>query len=161
LLAYQQEGAAERWAARYRANINLDFYQMRASSKNATIKTPPVADTSAFYAKKLKWDQKLQDAPIKALAAYQQLLQKDPANTQLQLRIGMLALKLNQRELAREYLYLVYQEEITNLQPDAAWFLALLSIQEGHKKRAKAFLDESIKKGSNYLLQAQQLQPLL
>jgi hypothetical protein len=82
--------------------------------------------------------------------AYESLLKKDPGNNSLQLRLGMIYLKLKQYDAAKEHFYFVYENKDSGLQPDSAWFLALISLIESDKTAAKNFLQESVTKKCSY-----------
>ncbi|BDS13347.1 tetratricopeptide repeat protein [Aureispira anguillae] len=92
-----------------------------------------------------------------ALAHYQNLLQEDPNNMELLLRIGLIYLQEKEYSLAQENLDLVYGFKESVFALDAAWFLALLNAEYGNWNRTKQLLKEVIDERGNYHLSAQDL----
>lgn len=163
LFLYQQQGAAKRLASKYKTNINLNYYQMRALvHQPQQIKAANLAEYKANINTSISnWDQNFQKTPQRTLAGYLQLLEYDPGNVRIHLRIGMLALKLDQYELAKTHLYFVYKHKEAGIQPDAAWFMGLLALEEGNLLDAKQKLQESIDMKSNYSRHATKLIALI
>ncbi len=98
-----------------------------------------------------------QDQKLKSLAYYQSLLEEDPNNNELLLRIGIVYLQEQQYSLAEEYFELVYADKETRISSDGAWFLGLLQTKYNNKKNAIKLFEEVIKNNGNYSLLAQKL----
>jgi tetratricopeptide (TPR) repeat protein len=94
---------------------------------------------------------------IKALANYQMLLEKDPNNTEIQLRIGIIYLQQDEYQLAQEYLQAVYANKDAAFALDGAWFLGLLQSRFDNKKNAEKLFEEVVEGRGNYYKLAEQL----
>jgi hypothetical protein len=146
-------------AARHISEINLDYYTRRgmvqkkqfSPEKSDTIQKldlgPSIQKADAIFEK----DEKM------AAANYEQLLKSDPGNVSIHLRLGMLYLKLNQLDASKEHLYFVHENKDSGLQPDSAWFLALLNIKEQNTEKAKMLLEECVVKKCSYKIEAEAL----
>jgi tetratricopeptide (TPR) repeat protein len=103
-------------------------------------------------------DQELSEGnTLLALAKYDQLLQQDPSNMELLLRIGIIYLQKKEYSLAQETLSEVYGLKASIFSLDAAWFLALLNAEYEQWGKAKALLKEVVEGRGNYHLQAKDL----
>jgi hypothetical protein len=159
LMAYQFQNRSLDMAARYISAINLDQFQFRGAMQNPNLKK---IDSSVDLLMKTQLalqaiNPLFEQKPLEALARYQQLLETDPAHLGLRIRLGMLQLKQGQRAAAKENLYFVYEQKDAGLQPDAAWFLALLAIVEQDNELAKQLLKESIDSECTYKEEATEL----
>lgn len=97
---------------------------------------------------------------LPAIALGQTLLQLDPDNQAVLLRLGMIYLQQQQYEEAQIHLKAVYQGEEPASQPLAAWYLALLYAQYGDTERCKSFLQE-VATGAYHAHQATRLLNLI
>jgi tetratricopeptide (TPR) repeat protein len=103
-------------------------------------------------------DQELSEGnALLALAKYDQLLEKDPSNMELLLRMGIIYLQKNEYSLAQENLSEVYGFKASVFSLDAAWFLALLNVKYEQWDKAKQLLKEVVEGRGNYHLQAKDL----
>jgi tetratricopeptide (TPR) repeat protein len=92
-----------------------------------------------------------------ALAKYDQLLEQDPGNLELLLRMGIIYLQENEYSLAQEKLSEVHGLKASIFSLDAAWFLALLNAKYEEWDRTKGLLKEVVEGRGNYHLQAKDL----
>lgn len=102
-----------------------------------------------------------QNKPLEALAHYQTLLEQDPSNPELELRIGVIYLQQNEYELAQEYLEAVYANKDAAFALDGAWFLGLLESKFDNKKNAEKLFEEVVEGRGNYYKMAQSLMKLM
>lgn len=103
-------------------------------------------------------DQELSEGnALLALAKYDQLLEKDPSNMELLLRMGIIYLQKDEYSLAQEKLSEVYGFKASIFSLDAAWFLALLNVKYEQWDKAKQLLKEVVEGRGNYHLQAKDL----
>jgi tetratricopeptide (TPR) repeat protein len=103
-------------------------------------------------------DQELSEGnSLLALAKYDELLQQDPSNMELLLRIGIIYLQKKEYRLAQETLSEVYGLKASVFSLDAAWFLALLNAEYEQWEKTKALLKEVVEGRGNYHLQAKGL----
>lgn len=79
---------------------------------------------------------------LPAIALGETLLQLDPDNHAVLLRLGIIYLQQQQYEEAQIYLKTIYQAEEPVSRPLAAWYLALLYAQYGDIERCKILLQE-------------------
>lgn len=154
LMAYKMNNRILDSAALHIANINLENFQYRGMMQAPKTHADAALEMQAAIQ---TVDALFETKPLEALARYQQLLEQDAGHLGLRLRLGMLQLKLHQRAVAKENLHFVYAHKEAGLQPDAAWFLALLAIEEQMPDKANQFLQESIDSGCSYLEEAKQL----
>jgi predicted negative regulator of RcsB-dependent stress response len=168
LFAYQQSNKAQNAAAKAISDINLEYYTRRGTvqkkplapiTKQEELKTQDDTKERPSTAVDLAPGMQAADALFEknskeAAARYEQLLQQDPGYIALQLRLGMIYLKLKQYDAAKEHLYFVYEHKESGLQPDAAWFLALLHLSEQNKEKAVVLLKECVEKKCNYKKEA-------
>lgn len=96
-----------------------------------------------------------------ALANYHNLLEQDPSNMELLLRIGIIYLQEKEYSLAQENLTGVYGFKESVFALDGAWFLALLNAEYGNWNKTKSLLNEIIEERGNYHLQAAELLKVL
>lgn len=94
---------------------------------------------------------------LTALALYNQLLEQDPNNTEVLLRIGIIYLQEKEYSLAQENLLTVYEDKESAFALDAAWFLALMHLTYNNKDQAQKLLNEVVDGRGNYHLQATNL----
>lgn len=151
IFAYQEQNAPLQLANQAIASIDLKNFKQRAV----------VRKTESLEDRLHKADALFEQDALKAAGIYQDLLKTDPGRLDLRIRLGMLYLKNRQHEAAREHLHIIYEHKSASLQPDAAWFLALLAIVEGKETYAKKLLAESLEAGSQYQGNAQKLHQLL
>lgn len=103
-------------------------------------------------------DQELSEGnELLALAKYNQLLEQDPSNMELLLRMGIIYLQKNEYSLAQENLSEVYGFKASIFSLDAAWFLALLNANYEQWEKTKQLLNEVVEGRGNYHLQAKDL----
>ena len=103
-------------------------------------------------------DQKLSEGnTLLALAKYDELLQQDPSNMELLLRMGIIYLQKNEYSLAQENLSEVYGFKASIFSLDAAWFLALLNAEYEQWDKVKELLKEVVEGRGNYHKQAKDL----
>lgn len=96
----------------------------------------------------------------KAIAVGMLLLEQDPDNHAVLLRLGMVYLQQQQYEEAQLHFKQVYQAQEPTSRPLAAWYLALLHAQYGPTQRCKTLLQE-VAAGDAYAHQATQLLRLI
>jgi tetratricopeptide (TPR) repeat protein len=102
-------------------------------------------------------DRRFEDGDkLGALARYNALLEEDPGNIELLLRIGVIYLQENEYTLAQENLTTVYNYKESIFAQDAAWFLALLNAQYKNMDRTKVLLKEVVDNRGNYYLKAEE-----
>jgi len=157
LFAYQQSSKAQNAAAKAISEISLEYYTRRGMVQKKPIlpiakqgETPKLDLVPGMQAA----DALFEKNSIEAAARYEQLLAQDPGQIALQLRLGMIYLKLKQYDAAKEHLYFVYEHKESGLQPDAAWFLALVHMSEQSKEKAISLLNECVDKKCNYKKEA-------
>jgi tetratricopeptide (TPR) repeat protein len=92
-----------------------------------------------------------------ALAKYDQLLEQDPSNMELLLRMGVIYLQKNEYSLAQEKLSEVYGLKASIFSLDAAWYLALLNAEYKEWERTKQLLKEVVEGRGNYHEEAKDL----
>jgi tetratricopeptide (TPR) repeat protein len=144
IFAYQKENKPLQLANSAIASIDLrNFDQRGVHTKKSVPNQLRTADLC------------FEKQPLKAVGIYRDLLRQDPGNLDLHIRLGMLSLKQQQYEAAREHLHMVYEVKEAALQPDASWFLALLAIIEQDEDYAKKLLEESLEARSQYQEQAE------
>lgn len=151
IFAYQQQNAPLQLANQAIASIDLKNFKARAVLQKK----------KSFEQRLTKADALFDSKPLEAAGIYQDLLKSDPGRLDLRMRLGMLHLKNRQHEAAREHLHIIYEYKSASLQPDAAWFLALLAIAEQNESYAKKLLAESLEAGSQYQQEAEKLHQLL
>ncbi len=130
--------------------VDLSLYSHRGV---ATTTKEPTLETKIAKIDQLFAQQK----SLEALAHYQQLLEEDPNNTELLLRIGVIYLQEKQYEIASEHLQLVYADKDAAFALDGAWFLGLLQCKYGNKKNAQKLFEEVVNGRGNYYKNAQNL----
>lgn len=159
LMAYQFQNRSFDKAAHHISTINLDQFQFRGAMQNPNLKkVAPKTEELADIGPAIEAiDPLFVQKPLEALARYQQLLETDPGHLGLRIRLGMLQLQQGQHAAAKENLYFVYEHKDAGLQPDAAWFLALLAIVEQDNTNALQLLKESIDNECTYKQEAQEL----
>ncbi len=148
---YSQSNRALNLSARHIENVSLEYYTNRAM-----VQKKPLQSLSLRDEIKLADLQFLKNPKLTAVS-YESLLKKDPGNNSIQLRLGMIYLKMKQYDAAKEHFYFVYENEDSGLQPDAAWFLGLITLIEEDKVSAKSFLQESLQKKCSYKKEAAEL----
>ena len=131
--------------------ISLAYYTNRGMVQNKQNQTLSLRDEIK------KADLQFLKDPKMTAVAYESILKKDPGNNSLQLRLGMIYLKLKQYDAAKEHFYFVYENKDSGLQPDSAWFLGLISIIEENKEASKTYLQECIAKKFSYKKEAAEL----
>ena len=141
---YIQSNRALNLADRHIENVSLEYYTNRAMVQKKQAESLSLRDEINLA------DLQFLKDPKMTAVAYESLLKKDPGNNSLQLRLGMIYLKLKQYDAAKEHFYFVYENKDSGLQPDSAWFLALISLIESDKTAAKDFLQESVTKKCSY-----------
>ena len=151
IFAYQRQNAPLQKANQAIAAIDLRNFDKRAIVERSKTIEERIKDADLLF----------DESPIKAAGIYQDLIRQDPGRLDLHIRLGMLQLKNQQHDAAREHLHIVYEQKTAALQPDAAWFLGLLAIVEGDQDYAKNLLEESLNAGSQYQENAEQIYQLL
>lgn len=103
-------------------------------------------------------DQELsEENALLALAKYESILEQDPSNMELLLRMGIIYLQKNEYSLAQENLSIVHGFKASIFSLDAAWFLALLNAKYEQWDKTKHLLQEVVQGRGNYHLQAKDL----
>jgi thioredoxin-like negative regulator of GroEL len=148
---YKQSNKALYLAARHLENVSLEYYTNRAMVQKKPLQSLSLRDEIKLA------DLQFQKNPKLTAVSYESLLKKDPGNNSIQLRLGMIYLKMKQYDAAKEHFYFVYENEDSGLQPDAAWFLGLITLIEEDKVSAKSFLQESLQKKCSYKKEAAEL----
>lgn len=160
LFIYRQSCAALNSAATYVNAISLDYYVRRGMVQKKP-QMNEASDLSVLRTEISKGDLYFVKSPLNAVLIYENLLKKDPGNMSLHLRMGMIFLKLGEHDTAREHLSFVYENKDSGLQPDAAWFLGLISVLQDEKTEAKTLLQECISKKCSYRNEAENLISLI
>lgn len=103
-------------------------------------------------------DQEMSEGnSLLALAKYDALLEEDPSNMELLLRMGIIYLQKKEYSLAQENLSIVHGFKASIFSLDAAWFLALLNAEYEQWDKTKQLLQEVVSGRGNYHLQAKDL----
>ena len=105
-------------------------------------------------------DQLHAGQPLQALAIGHHILEQDPGNSAVWLRLGIVYLQQRQYEEAQHYLQAVHQDPSTTIAPIAAWYLALLHAQHGDYDRCRTLLQE-VAASTYYTHEADELMALL
>jgi uncharacterized protein HemY len=148
---YSKSNAALNLAATHVEAISLEYYTNRGMGQNKATQKLSLREEIE------RVDLQFLKDPKMAAVSYEYLLKKDPGNNSLHLRLGMIYLKLKQYDAAKEHFYFVYENQESGLQPDAAWFLGLISVIEDDKVAAKDYLQESVIKRCSYKKEAAKL----
>ena len=148
---YSKSNKALNLSATHIENVSLEYYTNRAMVKKKPAQLISLRDEINMA------DLQFLKNPKLAAVSYESLLKKDPGNNSIQLRLGMIYLKLKQYDAAKEHLYFVYENKDSGLQPDAAWFLGLITLIEEDKVTAKSLLQESLQKKCSYKKEAAEL----
>lgn len=133
--------------------VDLSLYTHRgAVSANSENQNPSIEDQMAAI------DEKFENGDrLPALARYEALLEQDPGNAELLLRIGIIYLQEQEHALAQENLSLVYEDKESAFALDAAWFLALLHAEQQNEELSKKLLVEVVDGRGNYFKEAKGL----
>lgn len=133
----------------YIQQVDLSLYTHRGVVLAHPNTSPTIEEQIA------KIDEKFAEGEsLVALAKYTALLEQDPSNAELLLRIGIIYLQKNQNDLAQENLSLVYEDKESAFALDAAWFLALLHAQQNNIPQSKKLLQEVVDGRGNYFKEA-------
>ena len=139
---------------RYIHAADLSLYTNRGVVSTATNET----EEMTINAQIAIVDQELSNGNLLlTLAKYEQLLEQDPSNMELLLRIGIIYLQKKEYRLAQENLSEVYGLKASIFSLDAAWFLALLNAEYEEWGKAKELLKEVVEGRGNYHLEAKEL----
>ena len=152
--AYRVSTSVPNKVNRYIHAADLSLYTHRGviSASMDEEKEVPINDQIAVV------DQELSEGnTLLALAKYDQLLQQDPSNMELLLRIGIIYLQKKEYSLAQETLSEVHGLKASVFSLDAAWFLALLNAEYEQWEKTKALLKEVVEGRGNYHIQAKDL----
>lgn len=152
--AYWFSTAVSNKVNRYIHSADLSLYTHRGVVSVAIDedKELPINDQIAMV------DQELSEGKtLLALAKYDQLLEQDPSNMELLLRMGIIYLQKNEYTLAQENLLEVYGFKASVFSLDAAWFLALLNAKYEQWDKTKQLLEEVVNGRGNYYQQANDL----
>lgn len=137
----------------YIHDVDLSLYMHRGVSVVQTSSPEPkFEDKIAAVDKRFEKGERLV-----ALAQYYHLLEEDPSNMELLLRIGIIYLQEQAYDEAQEKLALVYHFKTSIFYLDAAWFMALLQAEYGNWEESKQLLEEVVQERGNYHLQARAL----
>ena len=98
---YQKETKALNKASELISSINLKYYTQRGVAFNKPEQKKKVEALENFDEELNSADNLFEKAPKSALAAYELILSKDPANSKTHLHLGMLYLKMKQLEAAK------------------------------------------------------------
>jgi hypothetical protein len=148
---YSKSSAALNLASAHIEGLSLEYYTNRGMGQNKATQKLSLREEIE------RADLQFLKDPKMAAVNYESLLKKDPGNNSLHLRLGMIYLKLKQSDAAKEHFYFVYENTDSGLQPDAAWFLGLISVIEEDKVAAKSYLQESVTKRCSYKKEAAKL----
>lgn len=148
---YSLNSSALNLTAGHIEDISLEYYTNRGMVQN---KQP---QTLTLRQEINRADLQFLKDPKMTAVTYESLLKKDPGNISLQLRLGMVYLKLKQYDVAKVHFYFVYENKDSGLQPDSAWFLGLISIVEEDRDAGKTFLKECVTKKCSYKKEAAEL----
>lgn len=148
---YSKSSSALNLAATHVEKLSLEYYTNRGMGQKKAAKKLSLREEIEIV------DLQFLKDPKMAAVSYESLLKKDPGNNSLQLRLGMIYLKLKQYEVAKEHFYFVYENTDSGIQPDAAWFLALISVIEDDKESARKYLEEAVSKKCSYKKEAAEL----
>lgn len=133
--------------------IDFSFYAHRGAVLHREKSPIPTIEDKIVALDELVYDK----VYLNALAGYQGLLEEDPTNIELMLRVGILYLKEGDLSTAQDYLYQVIGDEASIYGMDAYWFLALIQLQHKQDAKAKEYLKMVANTRGNYYRQAQEL----
>lgn len=96
---------------------------------------------------------------LEVLAKGQALLEADPGNLQVLLRLGIVHLQQQEHTLAYEHLMTIYQAPniSASLKTETAWYLALLQAQQKHWKASQQCLKVVLENYTAYRQSAEEL----
>ncbi|CAA6829370.1 MAG: Unknown protein [uncultured Aureispira sp.] len=153
--AYYLSTSVANKANRYILAADLSLYTHRGVLSTAST---DAAEQVPMNAQIAIVDQEFSEGnKLLALAKYEQLLEEDPSNMELLLRIGIIYLQKKEYSLAQESLSEVYGFKASIFSLDAAWFLALLNVEYKQWGKAEELLKEVVEGRGNYHLQAKEL----
>jgi len=133
--------------------VDFSFYAHRGAIFNPRMSPIPTIEDKIEELDELAYDKMYR----KALAGYQGLLEEDPSNIELLLRVGILYLREGDLNTAQDYLYQVLGDEESIYGMDAKWFLALIQLQHKQNEKAKEYLRFVAGTRGNYYRQAGEL----
>ena len=117
--------------ASLRAETSLDFYVHRS------VATEDSKDLGYYDGIFLKGDFS------QALAGYKTLLEQEPDDVALLIRLGICYWKQGENGEAKAYFERIYKPQKANFFVlDAAWHLGVIALEEGQKEKAKVYLEE-------------------
>lgn len=107
----------------------------------------------------LQMDEHLQAGEhLDVLAKGNAFLKTDPDNLEILLRMGIVYLKEQDHDLAKEQFLAIHQASTTQtLRIEAAWYLALLQSQQGQWQQSQKYLKEVLNTPTNYSHSAEEL----
>lgn len=148
--AYWKSNNLQNQAHAYINQVDLGLYGHRGLVPANTIdKEQLLTEQIASVDKRFENGKRLE-----ALALYNELLEQDPNNTELLLRVGIIYLQEKEYSLAQENLAIVYDDKESAFALDAAWFLALLNAEYNNLDKTHQLLKEVVDGRGNYHLQA-------
>jgi len=150
--AYWTSNKATNKLYQYVQEVDLSLYSHRG-----VVKVDSSKQQQTIEEKIAPIDKRFEDGDkLGALARYNALLEEDPGNMEILLRIGIIYLQENEYTLAQENLTTVYNYKESIFAQDAAWFLALLNAQYKNMDKTKMLLEEVIDNRGNYYLKAEE-----
>ena len=141
---YRESSKAENLAATYINNLNLDMYAQRGMLIRKPVKIIKEVSSknidSDFYQSEIQSiDQIFEADPKTVISKYLQLLDLDPGNISIHLRLGIIYLKNQQYSAAKEHFYFIQEQKDSGLYPDSYWFLGLIHLIEGNRSKADQY----------------------
>lgn len=144
IFLYRESSKAENLAAAHVNKLNLDMYAQRGMvirKPVKIIKTDSVNSiNSNFYQSEIQSiDQIFEADPKIVISKYLELLNVDPGNISIHLRLGIVYLKNHQYSAAKEHFYFIQEQKDSGLYPDSYWYLGLIHLMEGDRSKADQY----------------------
>jgi hypothetical protein len=141
---YRESSKAENLAAAYVNKLNLDMYAQRGMVIRKPVKLnnqdsiKSVKDN--FYQTEIQSiDQIFDTDPKIVISKYLELLNLDPGNISIHLRLGIINLKNHQYSSAKEHFYFIQEQKDSGLYPDSYFYLGLIQLMEGDRSKADQY----------------------